>query len=153
MRSQTKGGEMHEISDGALQFHVRTEAEAYNLEANVLRLGPDWLVSIWGGVRPHIGAVAMAQPRPSLKDENVVSATASVFCFLGHKEDVIVKEASERLAAALNANIVVTAGIHWDDIDPEGIRRIVENSQILISTIKERIAIAMCEKGPCQTGS
>ncbi len=130
---------MGDFPEGALQFHVRTEEEAYNLEAAVLKLGPDWLVSIWGGERPHIGAVAMAQPRPSLKDKNRISATASVFCFLGHKEDAIVKEASEGLAASLNANVVVTAGIHWDDVDPEGIQRIVENSRILIAKIEERI--------------
>lgn len=89
---------MHQVP---LQFQVKTEEDAYNLEAAVLRVGVDWLVSIWGGVKPHIGAVAVAQPRPSLKDKEVTSATASVFCFLGHKEDVIVKEASEKLAASL----------------------------------------------------
>ncbi len=130
------------MSEGALglaQIRVRTEEASYNLDASVLRLGGDWLVAIWGGDRPHIGAVAMAQPRPSLKDPEVCSATASVFCFLGHKEDLIVKEASERLSAALKAKVVVTAGIHWDDVPREGIEKILENSRTLVSMILKRI--------------
>lgn len=143
---------MNAISDKeGFQFHVMTEEDAFNLEAAVLRLGHDWLVSIWGGEKPHIGAVAVAQPRPSLKDEKVTSSTASVFCFLGHKEDVIVKEASQRLSTSLKANVVVTAGIHWDDCDLEGIQRIVENSRILLSKIEERIG--QSEGGSCRTGS
>jgi hypothetical protein len=140
---------MNGLSEKPLQFYVKTEEDSYNLEAAALRLGQDWLISIWGGVRPHIGAVAAAQPRPSLKDEKVTSATASVLCFLGHKEDVIVKDVSEKLAASLKTNVVVTAGIHWDDIDLEGIQRIIDNCRILISKIKERID--QCENLPNQT--
>lgn len=121
------------------QFCVKTVEDFYNLEASVLRVGSDWLVSIWGGEKPHIGAVAMAQPRPSLKNKDVTSATASVFCFLGHKEDIIVKEASERLAASLSSNVVVTAGMHWDDIDDEGIQKVIENTRKLIGMIEEMI--------------
>jgi hypothetical protein len=96
-------------------------------------------ISFWGGDRPHIGAVAVAQPRPSLRDKDKISATASVFCFLGHKEDLIVKAAGERISSAINANVVVTAGIHWDDIDEAGITCMMENSRELVEIIIERI--------------
>ena len=48
------------------EFTVHTEEDAYNLSASVRLIGADVLVAIWGGERPHIGAVAVAQPRPSL---------------------------------------------------------------------------------------
>jgi hypothetical protein len=122
-----------------LEFRIKTDREAYNLEAFVKEIGQDLLIAIWGGDRPHIGAVAAAQPRPSLKDQNRVSATASVFCYVGHKEDVIAKEAAERLSAALNINVTVTVGIHWENIDEAGIRAVLEHSRQLVTMILEKV--------------
>jgi hypothetical protein len=123
-----------------VEFRVTTDKEAYNLEAFVKKIGQDFLVAIYGGEKPHIGAVAVAQPRPSLKDPEVMSATASVICLPGHKEDELAKAASEILAAALNTQVVVTAGIHWENISEEGVQKIIWNSKILVDLILERIA-------------
>ena len=122
-----------------MEFHVGTGQGEYDVEAHVRSVGDDLLVAIWGGENPHIGAVAMAQPRPSLKDPKVTSATASVFCYVGHKEDDLAKHAAEKLAASFNARVVVTAGIHWDNLSEEGIQKVVRNSQILLDLIVERI--------------
>jgi len=122
-----------------MQFLINSGADQYDIEAYVRAIGENFLVAIWGGERPHIGAIAVAQPRPSLKDPNRISSTASVFCLLGHKEDKLAKAASEALAAALNTTVVVTAGIHWDNIDDQGIRRVMENTQILVRRILEEI--------------
>ena len=70
----------------------------FRIFARVDEMGEDLLVTIWGGV-VHIGAVAMAAPRPSLRDPRRTSATSSVFTFPGHKEDVTVKMISEMLSA------------------------------------------------------
>ena len=123
-----------------MEFRIKTTEGAYNLEAFVKEIGQDLLVAIWGGERPHIGAVAVAQPRPSLEDESVVSATASVFCYVGHKDDVIAKEAAESLSAGLNRNATVTVGIHWDDIDEAGVKTIVENSRQLVNMILDEMS-------------
>jgi hypothetical protein len=123
-----------------MEFTLKTDEGAYDLEASVRLIGKDLLVAIWGGEKPHIGAVSVAQPRPSLKDKNVTSATASVFCFVGHKEDELAKAASEILAAALNTQVVVTAGIHWDNISKEGIEKVVRNSETLVDLVLEKIA-------------
>ena len=129
------------LKDKSLEFTIKTNEEAYKLEASVKEIGEDLLIAIWGGDKPHIGAVAVAQPRPSLKDERIVSATASVFCFLGHKDDIVAKEAAEKVSAALNRNVTVTVGIHWDDIDEAGISAIIENSGHLVGMIIEKVAM------------
>lgn len=90
----------------------------FRIDALVQSLGDDLLVSVWGGTRPHIGAVGIAVPRPSLADPRRTSATSSNYTFLGHKEDVVVKQISEAISAALGRNVVVTAGLHWDDLAP-----------------------------------
>jgi len=119
---------------------VKTSTGAYDIQAEVRRIGTDLLVAIWGGEIPHIGAVAVAQPRPSLKDPNVVSATASVICLPAHKEDELAKMIAETLAAALNTPVVVTAGIHWDNIPQGGIGRVIANCKTLVSLILEQAA-------------
>ena len=123
---------------------VRTAAEDLVVEAEAVFIGDDVLIYIWGGDRPHIGAVAAAQPRPNLADAEKVSATASVLTYLGHKEDEVVKRASEAIAAALDTNVVVTAGIHWDDLSQTEIATI-------LSRCKEIVALllaALTEKEP-----
>jgi hypothetical protein len=107
-----------------MEFTLETDTGAFDLTASARRIGPDLLVAIWGGEKPHIGAVAAAQPRPSLKDPAVTSATASVICFV---------------AAAIGGRAVVTAGIHWDNLSEEGIRQVIHNSAELIKMIKARL--------------
>ena len=120
------------------EFIIKTAEDAYNLSASVRLIGEDVLVAIWGGEIPHIGAVAVAQPRPSLKDPDVTSSSASVICRVGHKEDELAKAAAEILEDALETHVVVTAGIHWDNLAPEAIQRIVRNSEVLFDMILQR---------------
>ncbi len=122
-----------------MEFTINTNEGEYDLAASVRQIGQDILVAIWGGDKPHIGAVAMAQPRPSLRDPDVTSSTASVFAYVGHKEDELAKAAAEILASTLKTNVVVAAGIHWDNLPPEGIQRVIENSNILVEMILEKI--------------
>ncbi len=122
------------------ELTINTSEGEYDLSASVRLIGQDILVAIWGGEKPHIGAVAMAQPRPSLKDPEITSSTASVFSYVGHKEDELAKAAAEILAAALKTKVVVTAGIHWDNLPEEGIQRVIKNSGILVEIILRKIA-------------
>ena len=122
-----------------MEFKVQTETGVYDLHAAVRLIGEDILVAIWGGEKPHIGAVAMAQPRPSLRDSNVTSATTSVYCFLGHKEDALANAAAAAIASRLKTRTVVTAGIHWDHLDAEGIRAVQANSVLLTELIMKRV--------------
>ena len=103
-------------------------------------------MAVWGGEKPHIGAVAVAQPRPSLKDPDKTSASASVFCFLGHKEEELAKATAEILSATLNTPVVVTAGIHWDNLTQDGIQAAVRNCETLVDIILRRRSEAICRQ-------
>jgi hypothetical protein len=117
--------------------HFQVNEAGFLVEALWQRLGNDYLLSVWGG-DAHIGAVAMAQPRPSLADPDCLSATASVFCYVGHKEDELVKKVSEKLASALGTKVIVVAGLHWDNLNPTQIERIVKNVFALVEMILRR---------------
>ena len=116
------------VSKGQLTIH-----------AFIQQMGQDILVSIWGGTHPHIGAVAMAVPRPSLKDSKKVSATSSNFTFVGHKEDLLVKKISEKIASQLKTNVIVTAGIHWDKLPPNKIATIEKLTEALTDLILKKL--------------
>jgi len=120
------------------RFLLETSKGRFKTCGFVQEVGQDILVSVWGGTQPHIGAVGIAVPRPSLKNPNRWSATSSNFTFPGHKEDTLVKRISERLATRLKRNVVVTAGIHWDSITLKDIR--------IIETLTERLSDRILKK-------
>jgi gallate decarboxylase subunit D len=124
-----------EPAQGLSAFDLSECAGRLRVSARVCRVGADCLVVIWGGTRPHIGAIGIGQSRPSLKDPLDSAATSSVFTLLGHKEDMLAKSMSEELAKRLNANTVVVAGIHWDDLDAGDIRAIEDSCQRLTDRI------------------
>jgi gallate decarboxylase subunit D len=115
---------------------LKTQEGIFDLTASVMKVGQDAVVVISGGERPHVGAVALAQSRKSHKDPDKISATSSVLCLLGHKEDVVVKIVSERLAAVADRPVVVAAGIHWDNLQESDFSRIFKNLDILIEMIE-----------------
>ncbi|MBA4390020.1 MAG: hypothetical protein C0399_03685 [Syntrophus sp. (in: bacteria)] len=96
-------------------WSISEKRGGFEVYAQVNIMGDDLLVVLSGG-KIHIGAIAMAQPRPSLDDPKKISATSSVYTYVGHKEDVIVKSISEELSKELNRKAVVVAGIHWDKL-------------------------------------
>ncbi len=112
------------------------------MSARVVPVGADLLVILTGG-RAHIGAVAIAQPRPSISDADAISSTSSVFTRVGHKEDVVSRAMSEELSKALNKVVTVVAGLHWDNLKAKDIGLIVEIcgtiSKGIIAVIKEAV--------------
>jgi len=97
------------------------------------------IISILGGEKPHVGAVAISIPRPSLKDPSKLSATTSVFTLLGHKDDEVARLASERLAKELNQTVVVVAGVHIEGAENEDIKKLIYNSKQAIEVFLEKI--------------
>ncbi len=116
-------------------FAVSVKQGRFKIKAAIYEMGPDILAAVWGGTYPHIGAVGMAQARQSLRAAEGTSATSSVFTFLGHKEDLLVKPLAEELTRRLGRNSIVTAGIHWDSLSDDEI----ETVEKLCRRLTERI--------------
>tara|TARA_B100000315_G_scaffold251831_1_gene287345 strand:+ start:90 stop:506 length:417 start_codon:yes stop_codon:yes gene_type:complete len=128
---------MRNNSDELAKFAVRSSDVKYTVCAEAVKIGNDYLVYLWGGEAPHIGAVAAAQPRPSLVDPAQTSASSSVLTYVGHKEDIVAKQVAEDLSSALDENVVVTAGIHWDNIEKAGIEKVVSGCQEVTEALIE----------------
>ena len=80
------------------------------------------VITLAGGELPHVGAVALAEPRPSRINRRKTSSSVSVLVRLGHKEDELARRLAGVVAASLNLPVVLSAGIHIDHATAEDIR-------------------------------
>lgn len=92
-------------------------------------------IYIGGGTDPHIGAVAISTPRPSLADSEKLSCTTSIYNCIGHKDDFVAKMFSEEISVRYNTVTVASAGLHVDDITQEGIQKIKVLSEELLNKV------------------
>lgn len=112
-------------------FYFRTSCGQANIVLQATPMGKDLAISIFGGQCPHIGAVALAQPRPSLRDPDCISATASVITLSGHKEDMLARNVANRVAATASCVVSVSCRIHYEAATPEQICEI----EIFVQTL------------------
>ena len=105
------------------------------VEAIAVLCGEDLLLALGGGQKPHIGAIATAIPRPSLKDSEAVSSSASVHCLPGHKEDLLARGVALELAKQTGHTVVVTAGLHIDAANEKDIAQLEKNARALLSQV------------------
>jgi hypothetical protein len=102
-------------------------------------MGADLAVTLCGGDRAHIGAVAVAQARPSLRPGNGTSASTTVITLPGHKEDDLARTLAARFAARLDGVVSVACGIHLDAIREAELKDILEMAEELTAEALSRI--------------
>ena len=105
----------------SLICRVEDPSSGRYLEARTEVVGDDFVVAVGGGERPHIGCVVLAQPHSAKGGDTKWSASCSVLTIPPHKEEPIARGIAKKLAATLGRVTVVTAGVHDDNIDGEGI--------------------------------
>jgi hypothetical protein len=112
---------------------LATSVAGFPLRLRRLHMGEDLCLILSGGEQEHIGAVAVAQPRPSLADPARTSATASVITLPGHQEDMLARELALQVAGALNVATCVVCGIHLRQPTPAMLEEVVAASRSLVS--------------------
>lgn len=110
--------------------------------------GRDLVVTLVGGTTPHVGAVAVAQARPSLRGDGSTSSTTSVFALTGHKEDELARWAAGLLAALFDCSVVVTAGIHVDEASGEEIAELEQDARSMVQKLATALATGPHAKKP-----
>ena len=109
--------------------------EKYEICAKAVCCGPDVNISICGGTRHHIGAVAIAFGcMPDGSAPKYSPSVSSIAC-LNHKDDQVARMAAVQIAAALDTTVTVTAGIHIDDAAPEELDILLGNTQACIDDL------------------
>lgn len=105
----------------SMQVVVEDRESGRRMEALVNLVGDDLVVVVGGGQRPHVGCVVLAQPMPSKASDRQWSVSCSVLTIPPHKEEPIARGVAVRLAEAFGRVTTVTAGVHDDNLDADGI--------------------------------
>lgn len=102
----------------------------------VITFTEDGLVAqLYGGEKPHVGAVVLTLPRPSLRDRNRLSCNSSVLPRVGHKEDELAKPLAEKIAICFRQPVVLVAGLHIDNASREDIEKLIENCWLVLEQL------------------
>lgn len=109
--------------------------DKHQISLNKIDCGKDVSVTIYGGDKPHIGAVAVAVPRESLTGDGSISSSASVICIAGHKEDELARKIALKISAAWNCVATVSVGIHIDDARLEDFKIIEKSVELLVDEL------------------
>ncbi|MGB4643436.1 MAG: hypothetical protein WBI76_05405 [Dethiobacteria bacterium] len=120
-------------------FRVFTGWGIYKVEALVILTGPDLVVIFGGGEKYHIGASALSIPRESFASKNSPSASASVLCVTGHKDDELARAAALKLAAKYSCTVNVIVGLHINRATIEDIDQLVDCFYDCLSLIERRL--------------
>ena len=107
------------------------------ITCQVIPMGRDYTIALYGGDRPHVGSLVLSVPRPSLTGEGI-SVTSSVLNGIGHKDEVVARIFAEALAKKYEATVACSCGIHVDQISPEGIARVEEVCREILQELLEK---------------
>ena len=108
--------------------------DQYDLNCDMIQMGKDYTIAIYGGDTPHVGAVVMSIARPSLIG-NGIGVSSSILTVTGHKDDQIAKWIAEETAKKTNGIVVCSCWIHIDGITPEQINIVIEKCDALLQKI------------------
>ncbi len=113
--------------------------DGYKIWCDIIPMGADYTLAVYGGQKPHVGSVVMAAARPSLTGEGI-SATSSVLNGLGHKDEAVARLFAEKVAETQNCTAVCACGIHVDDMTPAQIDEVEESAGRLLERVLAEIA-------------
>ena len=109
----------------------------YDIHLEARKTGDDILASVTGGTRPHIGAVALAEPAGAphpvtgkASEESIISVIAAE----GHKDAVLAEMFAKALCEKYGVNVCVSAGVHVDGANQDEIALMLVNAESLLKS-------------------
>lgn len=112
------------------RFELKRTLLGADITAQITVLDEGVQVSVFGGTRPHIGAVSVVNMADKM----------STTQFPGHRDGVVSRAWAKALMEAGYSPVVVTAGIHYDQIGKAGICMVLDLNDGLICSALEKIS-------------
>ncbi len=127
------------MNEGAMtirQFAIELQGFDSKIEAVCVECGVDLIIVVGGGTRYHCGTVALTISMPSIKDPKKLTNSTYQVPVPGHKEEALAREGSLILSRALQRNVVMSVGIHVDNIAKDRIQYFVDQFYALVDEIR-----------------
>lgn len=121
------------------RFEMAVEGSPYKLEAVCVECGVDLIVVVGGGERYHCGVLGLTITIPSITEADKSTHSTYQIPVPGHKEEVLAREGSLKLAHRLGRNVVLSVGIHEDNLSKEGIQHYIQAFEALMDVIAEAL--------------
>ena len=128
-----------EVAVESTRVWVEDGESGQRIGASITSVGEDLVVAVGGGEKPHVGCVVLAQPQPAKTKSGEWSASCSVLTIPPHKEEPIARGIASQLVEAFGRVTVVTAGIHDDNLDAEGIAVYLRLGEELANELVKRL--------------
>lgn len=124
---------MEEWMRGEKRIEVSRRVRGHRITAALEWLDCGVCVTIFGGERSHIGASVLA-------DKNGLHTVE----LLGHKEGQLCERWALALFAAIGEPLAVTAGVHYDHLDHEGLCAVMRELDALLEELLGRLGQGAC---------
>ena len=96
------------------------------------KTGEDWVISVFGGSRPHIGSVTTAYWAEGHLEVKTILLPA-------HRDNVVGERFAEAVAEQTGKTVCVTCGIHYENPSKEDLAAIVSACEELLEEWKTLI--------------
>ncbi len=120
-------------------YYDYLEKSGIKIRLRAILLERGVVAALVGGSLQHIGAVALAIPRPSLDNPNKVSSSVSTLSVISHKDDLLAREYALKMSSELNTEISFTCGIHIDNPSLDQLNLIMSISDQLVNSCIQKI--------------
>ena len=128
---------------GGKKLYLSEGESPYGIWAEIRPIGEDVQISVGGGDRDHIGAVALAEPSVTVHPVTgeAVSLTAGessgfsriqLLSAAGHKDAAIAQMFAGAFCDAFQVNVSAVAGVHIDQATDEEIDILMGNASALL---------------------
>lgn len=114
---------------------IQAGNEYFTMTCDIVNMGEDVQICIYGGDKAHIGSVVLSEPRESLTGKGI-GVTSSVMNRIGHKDEAVARMIAEEMAKYWNRVVCVSCGFHIDHAAPEQIACVMELAENLLNKIK-----------------
>ncbi len=105
-----------------------------NIYCQFIKMGKDLHVCIHGGDRSHIGAsVVTTISKGDFQTHN------EVISLPGHRDYIVAKWWSQKLAQALQTTVSCCCGIHYDDIQQTEIEELILKMDIYLDEVIDQV--------------
>jgi len=118
-------------------INIEVIKKNFKIRADIIFQGNDIIILVKGG-KAHIGAVGVSIPTDSIITGEQTAYT-SIITLPSHKEDAVVKLIGENVSKKIGKNVVVIAGIHFDNISQQEIKLILNACEELSGKIVEKL--------------
>lgn len=115
---------MEKLAEGI----YRQTVLGWPLEARIESLGGEYLITLTGGSRRHVGSISVAE----WSEEG---AALHKLLLPSHRDDVVSDAWAGRLCRLCHAKVTVVCGIHYDAVSKDEISQIVREAETLLDKI------------------